>query len=269
MFKSWSTSSSSSEGETPTSSHVRKARKKPGVNNLNLIHHAALASRSRPRQHRGEKRHTTLTTMEARKLLDEENGSSNGNGTMSSKVERKSRYISRLMDTAARRQAEVEQVNERRRIEEEQRLAEETGNKFEDKEQFMTSGYKRKLEKDQKIKAQELREEQEDNMQRLKGGMKTFYRRVILGDDGEKEKKSEGMKRKRRSRFSDGQVDVDVDVDVETVDKNDGYRVKEKRVYGLRRNDAKAIAAYRQRYLQRKAIREIEETMMIKEKTPS
>nr|KAG5700393.1 hypothetical protein BaRGS_029645 [Batillaria attramentaria] len=70
------------------------------------------------------------------------------------KVDKKPKYITGLL-----KMAEVRKREEERRIERKvQREREEEGNKFEDKEAFVTSAYKKKMQEQQEAEEKERRE---------------------------------------------------------------------------------------------------------------
>lgn len=249
---------------------------KPGVDKLSLIRRAAEAERKRLQGIRSRSfPHGGISTGEVRKILDGDTtvGTGTETGTKTEqmdKPERKSRYINKLVVTAERRREEAERVNERRRVEQEREQGEGV-----DEERFVTSGYKLKLRREDQIRAQEMKKEREERVERIQGGMQRFSTRMITGgmdEDRERERDGHGdrekdvkertrgkekKKRKRVSRFADVQVEI--------VGKGGGNKEekKKKKIYGVRRNDEKTIAAYRERYLQRKQRREMEE------KTPS
>jgi len=71
------------------------------------------------------------------------------------KKDRKPKYITQLLDTAKTRQIEHEKRIERQV----QKEREEEGNEFDDKEQFVTSSYRKKMEEHQKQEEEEKRKE--------------------------------------------------------------------------------------------------------------
>lgn len=75
------------------------------------------------------------------------------------------RYIQALLQTAERRKKE----NERRVERQVQKEREEEGNQFADKESFVTSSYRQKLEEFKK------QEEEEQRMERLEGKYPKSY----------------------------------------------------------------------------------------------
>ena len=104
--------------------------------------------------------------------------------------ERKSRYISTLLQTANKRKREQEIVHERRVAREQ--AAEEQSNKeeFAGKEKFVTKSYKRKLaEREEWLREEQMKEEEEKRaeMDRREGrgglGMASFLGRVVRGGE--------------------------------------------------------------------------------------
>lgn len=67
------------------------------------------------------------------------------------KIQRQSKYIAQLMDQAAVRKREADVQYERRMVKERQ----QEDHLFEDKEKFVTSAYRKKLEEDKKWQEQE------------------------------------------------------------------------------------------------------------------
>ncbi|KAL3160355.1 hypothetical protein ABBQ32_010689 [Trebouxia sp. C0010 RCD-2024] len=115
---------------------------------------------------------------------------------MQEKIERKSRYIEALKDKAVQREREQNVVYERRLAKE--RSAED--HLFGDKEKFVTSAYKKKLEEDKKWLAEEkVREAQEQRNDVVKKGhMGDFYRNILKSNDvrtGLKKPEQESSKR--------------------------------------------------------------------------
>uniref|UniRef100_A0A182N287 DUF2040 domain-containing protein n=1 Tax=Anopheles dirus TaxID=7168 RepID=A0A182N287_9DIPT len=107
-------------------------------------------------------------------------------------VDRKPKYINKLMETAERRKKEQE-----RRIERQvQKERDAEGEKFKDKEAFVTSAYRAKLEEMKKLEEQEKREEYLESIGDVtkQSDLGGFYRHIYeqktkggLKDEGAKE----------------------------------------------------------------------------------
>ena len=102
------------------------------------------------------------------------------------KIERKSRYIAQLKEAADFRKREQDVTYERRLMKEREKEDELYG----DKEKFITSAYRKKLEEDEKWKKEELEREQREKEREVQGksDMTSFYanlmnRNVATGGD--------------------------------------------------------------------------------------
>jgi coiled-coil domain-containing protein 55 len=102
------------------------------------------------------------------------------------KIERKSRYIAQLKEAADFRKREQDVTYERRLMKERENEDELYG----DKEKFITSAYRKKLEEDEKWKKEELEREQREKEREVQGksDMTSFYanlmnRNVATGGD--------------------------------------------------------------------------------------
>ena len=102
------------------------------------------------------------------------------------KIERKSRYIAQLKEAADFRKREQDVTYERRLMKEREKEDELYG----DKEKFITSAYRKKLEEDEKWKKEELEREQREREREVQGksDMTSFYanlmnRNVATGGD--------------------------------------------------------------------------------------
>ena len=102
------------------------------------------------------------------------------------KIERKSRYIAQLKEAADFRKREQDVTYERRLMKEREKEDELYG----DKEKFITSAYRKKLEEDEKWKKEELEREQREKEREVhvKSDMTSFYanlmnRNVATGGD--------------------------------------------------------------------------------------
>jgi coiled-coil domain-containing protein 55 len=93
------------------------------------------------------------------------------------KVERKSKYIATLLETAEQRKREQDVLFEKRL--EKERVAEEQV--YGTTEKFLTSAYRKKLQEDEKWKAEQERKKkaEEENAVEKKGHMGDFYRNLF------------------------------------------------------------------------------------------
>ena len=93
------------------------------------------------------------------------------------KVERRSKYIATLLETAEQRKREQEVLFEKRL--EKERVAEEQV--YGTTEKFLTSAYRKKLQEDEKWKAEQERKKkaEEENAVEKKGHMGDFYRNLF------------------------------------------------------------------------------------------
>nr|XP_023023161.1 nuclear speckle splicing regulatory protein 1 [Leptinotarsa decemlineata] len=91
-------------------------------------------------------------------------------------LDRKPKYINKLLVTAEKRKRE----NERRIERQVQKEREEEGDMFKDKESFITSAYKKKLEEMRELEEQEKREEYLEGIGdvRKQGNLDGFYRHL-------------------------------------------------------------------------------------------
>lgn len=96
------------------------------------------------------------------------------------KIERRSRYIGSLLEQAAVRKREQDVLFERKLVKE--REAEDY--LFGEKERFITSAYKKKLQEDAKWNEDRRRQEEEEerNAVERKGHMGDFYRNILRGN---------------------------------------------------------------------------------------
>ncbi|CAH0405406.1 unnamed protein product [Chilo suppressalis] len=108
------------------------------------------------------------------------------------KIDKKPRYIENLLKSAQKRKIE----NERRIERQIQKEREDEGSEFADKEIFVTSAYKKKLEE---LKLEEEREKREEYLEKIgdvtkQGDLGGFYRHLYeqkLGSDNKKELKQQ------------------------------------------------------------------------------
>jgi len=93
------------------------------------------------------------------------------------KIERKSRYIAQLKEAADFRKREQDVTYERRLMKEREKEDELYG----DKEKFITSAYRKKLEEDEKWKKEELEREQREKEREVQGksDMTSFYANLM------------------------------------------------------------------------------------------
>lgn len=91
-------------------------------------------------------------------------------------LDKKPKYIGRLLAAAERRKKE----NERRIEKQIQKEREQEGEEFKDKESFVTSGYRKKLEEMKELEEQEKREEYLEDIGdvRKQGNLDGFYRHL-------------------------------------------------------------------------------------------
>ncbi|PXF49740.1 Nuclear speckle splicing regulatory protein 1 [Gracilariopsis chorda] len=217
------------------------------------------------------------------------------------KRERKSRYIGKLVESAERRKAEAQRVIEQRIVKERER----EDALFQGKERFVTPAYKRKLEENERLRQVEIQEEEEQPSGR---NVSEFYHKLLqssvlkskdddTGDNKgipkDNEQTAEGTAdeqdaqgpsgpileykqaqptsteepyrlNKQHSKHNRGQINQEInhkgDEPPSTSGNRSSYtdmltkpRIPKKR--GLRRNTPESIAAYRQRYFERRAKR--------------
>ncbi|XP_050080715.1 nuclear speckle splicing regulatory protein 1 [Anopheles maculipalpis] len=119
-------------------------------------------------------------------------------------VDRKPKYIGKLMETAERRKKEQE-----RRIERQvQKERDAEGEKFKDKESFVTSAYRAKLEEMKKLEEQEKREEYLETIgdvtkqSDLGGFYRHIYEQKVKDEAVKEEVKEEKVGRKDSARSS-------------------------------------------------------------------
>jgi coiled-coil domain-containing protein 55 len=110
-------------------------------------------------------------------------------------LDKKPKYISRLLAAADRRKRE----NERRIERQVQKERETEGNEFKDKEAFVTSSYKKKLEEMREMEEEEKREEYLESIGdvRKQGNLDGFYRHLYdqkVNYDDKTNKESESVK---------------------------------------------------------------------------
>ncbi|KAG2482546.1 hypothetical protein HYH03_018537 [Edaphochlamys debaryana] len=93
------------------------------------------------------------------------------------KVERQSKYIASLLEQANARKREQDVLYERRMVKERQ----QEDHLYEDKEKFVTSAYRRKLEEDKKWQEEERKREAEEAKQDVRkvGHMGNFYANLL------------------------------------------------------------------------------------------
>lgn len=202
---------------------------------------------------------------------------------------RESRYIGKLVEKAVQRKEESERVSERRLV---ARQREEDA-LFKGKERFVTSAYRKKLEKDKEKNEIEKMQERREEERRSKG-IAGFYDSLLSGGNvamgGKEENLGSGVgqrgiqdgdenepaapassrdekasktglnvaKKRRRSRFGDAKTaspPAGSDTMPEAEKAEATKQKKEPRKRGLRRNDEKSIEEYRRRYFQRRAKR--------------
>lgn len=109
-------------------------------------------------------------------------------------LDKKPKYISRLLQTADRRKRE----NERRIERQVQKEREEEGNQFKDKEEFVTTAYRKKLEELKELEAAEKREEYLESIGdvRKQGDLSGFYRHLYDQKVNYEDKKDDDNKAK-------------------------------------------------------------------------
>lgn len=155
-------------------------------------------------------------------------------------LDRKPKYINKLLKTAERRKRE----NERRIERQVQKEREEEGEQFKGKESFVTSAYRKKLEELQELEEQEKREEYLESIGdvRKQGNLDGFYRHLYeqkVNYEEEKETKAGGAQqlkeeggektkdkqksrkyRKRLSSASSDAVESDKEIKLEHLPSN-------------------------------------------------
>jgi hypothetical protein len=121
------------------------------------------------------------------------------------KVERKSKYIAGLLETAEHRKKEQEVLFEKRL--EKERVAEEQV--YGTKEKFVTSAYRKKLEEEEKWKVEQekKKEEEEANAVEKKGHMGGFYQNYLQAYTGS------GLEESGISKNSEPRKSVDIPED--------------------------------------------------------
>ncbi|KAK4878768.1 hypothetical protein RN001_011274 [Aquatica leii] len=116
-------------------------------------------------------------------------------------LNKKPKYINKLLQSAERRKRE----NERRIERQVQREREAEGNEFQDKESFVTSAYRAKLEELKKLDEQEQREDYLEaigdvrKQENLDGFYRHLYDQKVLFEDKD-DKQEKNKKRKYRKR---------------------------------------------------------------------
>ncbi|KAL1131577.1 hypothetical protein AAG570_011191 [Ranatra chinensis] len=132
--------------------------------------------------------------------------------SQSKSKDRKPRYIQQLMNTAERRKIE----NERRIERQVQKEREAEGEEFKDKETFVTSAYKKKLEEfaklDEEQKRADMLEEIGDVMKQedITGFYRHLYQTTVAG---EPDRKQDQGKRKRKTSASSEDKNKDADTE--------------------------------------------------------
>ena len=201
--------------------------------------------------------------------------------------ERKSRYISTLLQTANKRKREQEIVHERRVAREQAAEEQSNAEEFAGKEKFVTKSYKRKLaEREEWLREEQKKEDEEKQAEvdRREGrgglGMASFLGSVVrggedVGSSGSKKEKSDEedfMGGNFLDGFARGDGDGGGD-DANHTEQTDEYRpklaaaqkqydktveaspsqpTKEEEEASLRRERNAKIVAARERYLERK-----------------
>lgn len=147
-------------------------------------------------------------------------------------VDKKPKYIKKLLIAAERRKLE----NERRIERQVQKEREEEGDEFRDKEAFVTASYKKKLEEMKELEEKEAREaylESIGDCTKQIDGLDGFYRHLYSQvNDGKKEEE-------------DGQKDVEKTAKVEDAEKievksEDAEKAKKKTRKYRKREDSKS-----------------------------
>lgn len=134
-------------------------------------------------------------------------------------LDRKPKYINKLLQTAERRKRE----NERRIERQVQKEREQEGEEFKDKESFVTSAYRKKLEEMKELEEQERREDYLESIGdvRKQGNLDGFYRHLydqkVNFDDKIKEENEKGADK------SEGKVEREED-EVRSKQKHRKYR---------------------------------------------
>lgn len=123
-------------------------------------------------------------------------------------LDRKPKYINKLLETAERRKRE----NERRIERQVQKEREEEGEQFKDKESFVTSAYRKKLEELKVLEEQEKREEYLESIGdvRKQGNLDGFYRHLYEQKVNYDEIKPKRKYRKRLSASESSQSDKEI-----------------------------------------------------------
>lgn len=124
-------------------------------------------------------------------------------------LDRKPKYINKLLATAERRKKE----NERRIERQVQKEREQEGEEFKDKESFVTSAYRQKLEEMKELEAQEMREEYLESIGDVKkqGNLDGFYRHLydqkVNYEDKIKKEPSEEAKEEETEKTKDEETE--------------------------------------------------------------
>ena len=127
------------------------------------------------------------------------------------KVERRSKYITGLLETAEHRKREQEILKEKRL--EKERAAED--HIFGTKEKFVTSAYRRKMEEEEawKLEQERKKKEEEEHAVEKKGHMGDFYRNLFKTNVDFSA--AEKVETRRRSSGGDGHVLSEVEEEEE------------------------------------------------------
>ena len=129
-------------------------------------------------------------------------------------VDRKPKYIANLMKHAEIRAREDERRTERKV----QKEREAEGDEFRDKEVFVTSAYRKKMEEMQKEEEEEQRKERIEAMldvtkQRdMSGFYRHIYRQTMGEEKGQKEEGEEGVKNEPQSDDEDNKEEVRTEI---------------------------------------------------------
>uniref|UniRef100_A0A182QQC2 Nuclear speckle splicing regulatory protein 1 N-terminal domain-containing protein n=1 Tax=Anopheles farauti TaxID=69004 RepID=A0A182QQC2_9DIPT len=145
-------------------------------------------------------------------------------------VDRKPKYINKLMETAERRKKEQE-----RRIERQvQKERDAEGEKFKDKEAFVTSAYRAKLEEMKKLEEQEKREEYLESIGDVtkQSDLGGFYRHIY------EQKTKGGSKEEATKDQEDGSHPESMPQKVGKPEKQDQHKpIQRERTYRKRKSD--------------------------------
>jgi len=147
------------------------------------------------------------------------------------KVDKKPRYIQNLLIQAEKRKIEYERRNER--LIQKEREAE--GDEFRDKEAFVTSSYKKKLEEMKKMDEEDMKlsmiEDINDKQRDMGSFYRNLYKKELCKEENDEKieeikktiKKSDASRQYRKrasSKSSDDDAENDKDTDISDTDSN-------------------------------------------------